>query len=515
MLLLVLTTIFLSSVPLSSARHQHNHEDFANKEISHFRLYPGRTNDPVQPEPTSVIIIGAGISGAGAVEYLTQNGINDFLVLEAQHVIGGRMKQGHMSGLNVELGANWVEGVGGPLVNPIWTMAQKLNFTTHATNYDDALQLLEGGIVDRSNVKTLFKSKREAAEEMMKSRMEAGLEDISVRTLLQLVGWHPTSALHDNIEYMGLEEEFAGNVELLSASYTLKYGTAEKFGDEIRFVNDQRGFKTIPETIFEEAGARNRIVFGAVVDKVAYNDHGVTVHTTNGKEYRAKYLISTVSLGVYQNERIQFSPPLPLWKTDSLVKFKMEVYTKIFLDFPSKFWSHHQFTFFASNEKGFYPCFMNLMADGYMKEFVEQGHHLLLATVTGAQSHRIERMADEEIIDELMSVLTKIFPKERIPRPTAYLVPRWGKDPLFHGSFTNWPIGMRKESWSNLVAPLSQRVFFGGEMASHDFYGYVHGGYLAGIKAASDVRACLEDKCKVISYYPNGIHAEEDVPMVI
>jgi len=68
------------------------HEDSANKEIPHFNLYPGRPVDPVQPEPTSVIIIGAVISGAGAVEYLTQNEINDFLVLEAQHVIGGRMK---------------------------------------------------------------------------------------------------------------------------------------------------------------------------------------------------------------------------------------------------------------------------------------------------------------------------------------------------------------------------------------------------------------------------------------
>lgn len=89
---------------------------------------------------------------------------------------------------------------------------------------------------------------------------------------------------------------------------------------------------------------------------------------------------------------------------DALFKFKMEVYTKIFLDFPSKFWSDHQFTFFASNGKGCYPCFMNLMVDGYMKEFVSPGHNLMLATVTGVQSDRIERMKNTEIINELLGI---------------------------------------------------------------------------------------------------------------
>lgn len=40
------------------------------------------------------------------------------------------------AGLNVEVGANWVEGVNGKQVNPIWTMVNKLKLTTFQSNYD-------------------------------------------------------------------------------------------------------------------------------------------------------------------------------------------------------------------------------------------------------------------------------------------------------------------------------------------------------------------------------------------
>lgn len=38
-----------------------------------------------------VIIIGAGIAGLAAATHLSQNDMNDFIVLEAQNRIGGRI----------------------------------------------------------------------------------------------------------------------------------------------------------------------------------------------------------------------------------------------------------------------------------------------------------------------------------------------------------------------------------------------------------------------------------------
>ena len=58
-----------------------------------------------------VLILGAGAAGITAAKTLYDQGITDFLVLEAQDYIGGRMKQVPFSGMKIEEGANWIHYV--------------------------------------------------------------------------------------------------------------------------------------------------------------------------------------------------------------------------------------------------------------------------------------------------------------------------------------------------------------------------------------------------------------------
>ena len=124
-----------------------------------------------------------------------------------------------------------------------------------------------------------------------------------------------------------------------------------------------------------------------------------------------------------------------------------------------------------------------------------------MCTLTGELADRIERFGNEDIAQEIVSVFHAMFPKKKIPHPTKIMLPRWGMDPLFYGSFTSWPIGMSDESWINLVTPLDKKVFFGGEMASKDYFGYVHGGYVAGIEQAKNVIKCMNGDCS-FKFYP-------------
>lgn len=86
-----------------------------------------------QPSPT-VIVVGAGMSGISAAKTLSDAGIKNILILEATNRIGGRMCKTNFAGLSVEMGANWVEGVNGKQLNPIWPMVNKLNLTTFQSN---------------------------------------------------------------------------------------------------------------------------------------------------------------------------------------------------------------------------------------------------------------------------------------------------------------------------------------------------------------------------------------------
>lgn len=47
-----------------------------------------------------------------------------------------------------------------------------------------------------------------------------------------------------------------------------------------------------------------------VVTEIQFTNHGATVKTKDGSIYMAKYVISSVSLGVLQSDLLKFNPPL-------------------------------------------------------------------------------------------------------------------------------------------------------------------------------------------------------------
>uniref|UniRef100_A0A453JC52 Amine oxidase domain-containing protein n=1 Tax=Aegilops tauschii subsp. strangulata TaxID=200361 RepID=A0A453JC52_AEGTS len=79
-----------------------------------------------------VIIVGAGMSGISAGKRLSEAGITDLVILEATDHVGGRMHKRDFGGISVEMGANWVEGVDGGEMNPIWPI---VNSTLKLTNF--------------------------------------------------------------------------------------------------------------------------------------------------------------------------------------------------------------------------------------------------------------------------------------------------------------------------------------------------------------------------------------------
>lgn len=74
-------------------------------------------------------------AGITAGKRLSEKGVNDFLILEGQSIIGGRMHKQKFGGLSIEKGANWVEGVNGPELNPILPLVQELGLRNAKSDY--------------------------------------------------------------------------------------------------------------------------------------------------------------------------------------------------------------------------------------------------------------------------------------------------------------------------------------------------------------------------------------------
>ena len=62
-------------------------------------------------QDAKVLILGAGMAGIAAAYSLQQNGTSDFIILEAQDRVGGRMRTDSFAGLHVNAGAAWMQGL--------------------------------------------------------------------------------------------------------------------------------------------------------------------------------------------------------------------------------------------------------------------------------------------------------------------------------------------------------------------------------------------------------------------
>ena len=100
-----------------------------------------------------VIIIGAGISGLAAADYLIDHG-NEVLVLEARDRIGGRIWSYLWNGITIEEGANWIHTSVG---NPLTAFAEKHGFATYETPLNSMVAYINGEKISNSKYDSLVK----------------------------------------------------------------------------------------------------------------------------------------------------------------------------------------------------------------------------------------------------------------------------------------------------------------------------------------------------------------------
>lgn len=178
------------------------------------------------PERTKVLILGGGMAGITAARTLHDQGISDFLVVEARLELGGRLIS-HTFGEpgrqhTIELGANWVQGTStgdGP-ENPVWTLAKKHNLDTRFSSYFDGLckylwhlvcglradkrlpaTFDEQGPADYSDVVLAASRNFDRLIASAGARLPKGLVDASARTGYSLTGSQPTTPHEVAAEY--------------------------------------------------------------------------------------------------------------------------------------------------------------------------------------------------------------------------------------------------------------------------------------------------------------------------
>ncbi|KAL4809470.1 amine oxidase [Aspergillus unguis] len=450
-------------------------------------------------EKTKVAVLGAGVAGVTAAKSLSDTGIDDFLLVEYQDRIGGRMHDvGFGSGPDgepyiVEAGANWVQGTvtdDGP-ENPIYTLAKKYNIVTLLTDGDNTTYFDETGPVDYSDAVQEFTEAVEKVNADAGSLLQHNLQDRSFRAGLRLQGWDPAKndSHRQTAEWWLFDGEYAYTPEQSSEIFTAVADNATfgYFSEENKFVYDQRGFAALIRGEAAEflADDDSRLRLNTQVTGVNYSRDSVTVRTNQGC-IEADYAIMTFSVGVLQKDAVDFEPELPEWKKTAIHSFELGTYTKIFMQFPEPFWDNAQYLIYADPDtRGYYPKFQPLDLPGVL-----EGSGLMVATVVNDQSYRVEAQSFEETQAEVMEVLRNMYGAD-IPDPTDLWYKRWTQTPWAYGSYSHWPPSTSLQGHQNLRANVGN-LFFAGEATSQEFFGYLQGAYFEGKHVAEFVADCLQ-----------------------
>ena len=480
----------------------------------------GLNQEKENPINTDVVIIGAGACGISAARTLHDANI-DFVVLEADQKIGGRIQNQKFGKYVIENGANWIHGPytedNPPINNPIWNFKNKYDMKGSITNWDDQTRMtLDGNNVPESEMERwwdIFQAAKSfcfrKGEYLLKKHTNDNMEnpesiDISVDDCLNEFGYSSnyTSTLDKSIgEFIKWWELYA-DVTIPAKNMSLMLWAGEQvdaadYVDEDFFIKDQRGYNVFLREISKNF--KDSIKLGHYVTHINHDDSGIDIRVTTNEstndiktylskrlKIHAKYVILTVPLGVLQKERITFHPTLPSKKLDSIRSMKMGNYAKVYLRFPYNFWGDKETLIILGEPVGLIQHGLNLDHRKYFP-----GSNMITLHFVGDKAVYIESQAIETTKSVLMEELQKFF-ATTIPWPDAIHVTNWTHNPFSYGSYSALPLGLTSDMRRELNKNVGN-IHFSGEHTHPQYSATVHGAFEAGENTAHDVIRAIQN----------------------
>lgn len=114
------------------------------------------------------------------------------------------------------------------------------------------------------------------------------------------------------------------------------------------------------------------------------------------------------------------------------------------------------------------------------------GRPILAALMVGDAAEKVETSSDEDLVDGVLSKLQMIFRLPIRPRPIEAIVTRWRRDRFARGSYSYVGPTALPGDYDSMAKPV-ENLFFAGEATCITHPATVHGAYISGLRAASQV----------------------------
>jgi monoamine oxidase len=435
-----------------------------------------------------VLVIGAGMAGIAAAHYLQQ-----FVRQLAQDVrvivlegrpdrIGGRIwTDRDWPEAPIDLGASWVSHL---TINPLGAVAKEHGIKLVDSNLSN-VHLVQGDGKALSDAETNdamlrffgiyadVKLRAEERRERGKRDVDAGREFRRALRKLKL-----PKQQRRNVEYfvnMAVTEANGANLDQLSL-----YEWDDHYVEiMLRAAVVPDGYAKIAEALANDLDIR----LNHVVSCIRHNDKDVVVETNHG-EFRAAYAVVTLPHPVLASETVEFSPCLPGWKRKAIRKVGIGISDKFWFLFEKHWWESISDKDFLGrvDEKG----------EGRWSTWVNfhryTGLPILMCFNRTEHALALEKMTDDEVIDEALTVLRKAYGSS-VPRPRMKRS-KWHADPFACGTIPNIPVGSSTSVYNVLARPVG-RLRFAGDSTIREFNGLVFGAFLSGVREAGQLLPLL------------------------
>ncbi|XP_077274574.1 uncharacterized protein LOC143904120 isoform X2 [Temnothorax americanus] len=466
------------------------------------------------PKETKIVIVGAGASGIAAASRLLRRGVSDFVILEANDRIGGRINTTNFGEYVVDLGAQWVHGESG---NVVFELASKHDLLSSdaglldptkyefATVNGEIMPVEESSAAVRIHRNLLDKIKPEDLKEVTGS-----YGDYLIRKYYEAFDENPFMNRTRVADYLAWIEKMENSIECsdtwfdVSAKGMAEYWDCE--GDPALNWKD-RGYKTILDLLMqnipnaeERLPVMERIEFGKVVATINYSSgENVTVTTRDGCEYFTRHVIFTGSLGVLKEKHsTMFVPPLSQKKQRAIEGLNIGTANKVYLEFPHRWWPEDKVTFdFIWPEKvkeeflQTYGQSSEWLCDVFSFFTVAYQPNLLCAWITGKNARHMETLSDVDVYDGLYLLLNKSLGEHyNVVKPTRILRSKWYTDEHFRGSYSFQSMVSEQMDVKprDLAEPIMSGnkpiILFAGEATHDHYYSTVHGAVETGFREA-------------------------------
>lgn len=422
------------------------------------------------------IVVGAGVAGLSAARLLAQAG-RRVVVLEARDRVGGRVWTDRTDALVTDLGASWIHGITG---NPVAAAAEAFGMPT--------MEFTVGGYQPFSRPIAYYDPNGARLPDVAAQAFADDIHAIDA-ALVQVVAVSAADASYRDVTDAALARQEWDHERAERVREFLQHRTEEQYGtwienlaahgldddvidgDEVVFPD---GYNHLPTQL--SAGLDIRLEHA--VTHLRWSTAGVTVTTDRGI-LTADSAVVTVPIGVLQSPDFTIEPSLPEPNKGALGRLEMNVFEKVVLRFPTKFWDDGVYAIRQQGPEGrAWHSWYDLSA--------LHGTPTLLTFAAGPWARETRQWSDEQISESVLAQLRRLF-GDRVERPTRVHRTAWQDDPFARGSYAYMRVGATTADHDDLATPVGGVLHIAGEATWTDDPATVTAALCSGHRAASNI----------------------------